>query len=104
MNDKYTEIYVLKELLEQAEIPYQFSSRPFEGLPHIQIVYPNSENRRVSVIQGYGTYGAEKNLLEIMGLLTEAEQGHRSEVGWLSAENVFDRIAADYEKCKQIGG
>jgi len=98
MSSRYTEIYILKEMLEKAEIPHEFFSRSFCGFESYQIVYPNDENRKISVIQGKGTYGAGHNLLEIMGLLTEEELKQNPGVaGGLSAKNIFDRITADYE-------
>lgn len=57
----------------------------------IKIYYKNDDNF-FSVIQGYGTYGNEQNLLEIMGLLTPEEEEVDDVCGFLTAENVFERI------------
>ncbi len=126
---KYTEIFKLKEMLELAEIPYLFIDKYKEEkilmnknnylkmLEHYQILiyddmrdmmhegelYPilEEEKRVISIIQGYGTYGSNVDLLEIMGLLTEEEEKEESVVGYLSAENVFDRIEKYYKNKKE---
>lgn len=126
---KYTEIFKLKEMLELAEIPYLFIDKYKEEkilmnknnylkmLEHYQILiyddmrdmmhegelYPilEEEKRVISIIQGYGTYGSNVDLLEIMGLLTEEEEKEGSVVGYLSAENVFDRIEKYYKNKKE---
>lgn len=126
---KYTEIFKLKEMLELAEIPYLFidkykeekilmnKNNYFKMLEHYQILiyddmrdmmhegelYPilEEEKRVISIIQGYGTYGSNVDLLEIMGLLTEEEEKEGSVVGYLSAENVFDRIEKYYKNKKE---
>ena len=126
---KYTEIFKLKEMLELAEIPYLFIDKYKEEkilmnknnylkmLEHYQILiyddmrdmmhegelYPilEEEKRVISIIQGYGTYGSNVDLLEIMGLLTEEEEKEGSVVGYLSAENVFDRIEKFYKNKKE---
>lgn len=128
---KYTEIFKLKEMLELAEIPYLFIDKYKEEkilmnknnylkmLEHYQILiyddirdmmhegelYPilDEEKRVISIIQGYGTYGSNVDLLEIMGLLTEEEEKEGSVVGYLSAENVFDRIEKYYKNKKESG-
>lgn len=66
-------------------------------------LYPilEEEKRVISIIQGYGTYGSNVDLLEIMGLLTEEEEKEGSVVGYLSAENVFDRIEKYYKNKKE---
>lgn len=61
---------------------------------HIAIY--EGENRVISVIYGRGTFGYNMGLLEIMGLLTEDEEEIDSVVGYLSAENVFNRIKKYY--------
>ena len=62
-----------------------------------KICYPNCGNdRKCSIIQGIGTYGEEQDLFGIMGLLTEIEEEYDSVAGYLTAENVFNRIKKDY--------
>ena len=103
----YTEIFKLKKMLEEADIPFEFTDRNhgfdeffFESY---QFEYPcsykNKDNERIcSIVEGYGTYGNDKDLLEIMGLLTPEEIESDSVCGWLTAENVFERIKKHYEQ------
>ena len=88
---QYKEIFKLKEMLEKAGIPFEMSSF-FDGY---QIGYPSfkdDEYTVCSVIEHNGSYGRESDLLEIMGLLTDDEKKFDSVAGWLTANNVFDRI------------
>lgn len=105
---KYKEIFKLKELLEKAKIPFEFADRNPLGTAvrwaeKWQIGYPvlppNDENI-CSVIEGMGTYGQEQDLLEIMGLLSDEEREDDSVKGYLTAEDVFNRIKTHYENLK----
>ena len=71
---KYKEIFRLKEMLEKAEIPFYFHDIP-EHHGH-QIVYTGKRgfNIACSVIQHDFSYGGTADLLEISGLLTDAEK------------------------------
>lgn len=94
----YKEILRLAKMLSDADIPYQISE--LHGGYHI--TYPSDDSECVcSVVEHSFSYGAENDLLEIMGLLTE--QGKAEDVcddsavkGHLSAENVFERISEHY--------
>lgn len=100
---RYKEILKLKEMLEKNSIPFRFSES-FGGY-HIEYPFPytivlgrRSKELICSVIEHDGSYGHEEDLLEIMGLLTEEEKEYGSEVaGWLTAENVYERISKDWE-------
>ena len=109
---KYTEIFKLKRMLEDAEIPFVFADESYDlddgfKFEKYHIEYPCSykENQDLvcSVIQGWGTYGAEQDLLEIMGLLTDEEK-EDCVCGWLTAEDVFERIKTHYEGSKVLNG
>lgn len=107
---KYTEIFKLKEMLEKANIPFDWrdDTHIFKciGEEKYQIEYPSTYQngeRVCSVIQGYGTYGANQNLLEIMGLLTPEEGEQDIVCGWLTADNVFERIKKHWEGAKKDG-
>lgn len=97
---KYTEIFKLKKLLKKANIP-------FEWIKHndfrngYQICYPEKgEKLACSIIEHLYSYGSQKDLLEISGLMTkkELEETHDTVLGYLSAENVFERIKNHYQK------
>jgi hypothetical protein len=93
---KYNEIFKLKKMLEENNIPFEFFDHSLiRPCQRYQICVPSSEpiqKRVISVLQGRGTYGGEDDLLEIRGLLTEEEAERDTIVGWLTAENVFERI------------
>lgn len=98
---KFTEIFKLKDKLDAIDLEYEFHDRG-AGLgeriyEHYQILlHDEYGNRIVSVIQGSGTYGSSDNKLEIMGLLTPEEQEQDGVVGWLSADEVYERIMQYY--------
>lgn len=97
------EIHKLHEMLTEAGIEHEFRERarkedkPFYekcgiDLGYQVIVYYPDGERMISAIEGYGTYGVEQDLIEIMGLLTPEEEECDSVVGYLTAEEVFRRI------------
>ena len=67
---------------------------PFEIGEHLEglvVAYPSFENRVSDAVCNSGSYGREKGLLEIMGLV-DGEKTSGDEVeGWLTAEEVFMR-------------
>lgn len=107
---KYTEILKLKKMLEEANIPFTFTD-DYWGVKKwvksdediVQIYreqYPAYQIRidvLVDVVEHYGSYGAEKDLLEIMGGLTAEERGRDGVLGWLTAEEVFKRVKYCWE-------
>ena len=98
--ENYKEIFKLKEMLEKAQIPFVFKEHNDDRNGY-QILYPSvGEKSKCSVIEHSYSYGNEQDLLEIMGLLTDEESEYDSIVGFLSAENVFERIKKDYENHK----
>lgn len=109
---KYTEIFKLKEMLEEAKIPFEYEdeSMPVEFIidgkwEKYHICYPAFDKTRVcSIVQGRGTYGNENDLLEIMGLLTDKERKWGDSVaGHLTAEDVFNRIKNHYAiTCEEL--
>ena len=108
---EYKEIFKLKRMLEDAHIPFDweesfgYSKHDLEELrrvapdllDHYHIMYPCKGNLQIcSVIEGYGTFGATDDKLEIMGLLTPEERDDDCVLGYLTAENVFSRIQNHY--------
>ena len=121
MTTRYKEIFKLKRMLEKAGIPFDwvegwgYSKDTTEHLKKIapeimdryQICYPkgsfyNDNERWISVIEGFGTFGAEYDRLEIMGGLTPWERfsGTDEVIGYLTAHNVFNRIKNNWEEVK----
>ena len=118
---KYKEIFKLKKMLEDEGIPFSwnegwgYDKEKLEELKrialdlveHYQICYPvfDLEHRWISVIEGFGTFGAEQDRLEIMGGLTPWEQYEYGEedggvIGHLTARNVFVRIKNHWKEHK----
>lgn len=97
MKRKYNEIFKLKDMLERAKIQFKFS----ELMGGYHIVYLEDGGECVcSVIEHDGSYGREKDLLEIQGLMTkeELEETQDTVLGYLTAENVFQRIKKHWKK------
>lgn len=89
----YNEIFLLKKKLEKENIPFIFRDL-FDGF---QICYPDIKNRVCSVIEHGGSYGHNRDLLEIMGLLSD-EETDDDVLGYLTAEDVYNRIYKHYEE------
>lgn len=115
---EYKEIFRLKKMLEEANIPFEFTDDLFhikdkvlndtisniiyfrKRYPSYQIIIYKAgvkKERICDVIQHNGSYGNEQDLLEIMGGLTEEEQENDSVLGYLTAEEVFKRFKQCYE-------
>lgn len=98
------EIEKLKIMLDKANIPYEINDDIMVINPKYKIyrvAYPSIQDIVCSAVQGYCTYGYEANLIEIQGL---AQYEESDEVlGWLTAEDVFDRIYNHWlkKKCNQ---
>ena len=110
---KYTEILKLKRMLEEANIPFEFTD-DFWGVnklektgkisPYLGELYRNKYpayqirlGNLADAIEHDGSYGNRQDLLEIMGGLTEKEEEDDSVLGYLTAEEVFKRFKYCYE-------
>lgn len=89
-DSNYREILKLDRMLTDASIPHTLD-RLFDGW---QVFYPTREEPELvmDAIEHYGSYGKDEDKLEIMGLLTPDEEEHDSVLGYLTAEDVFERI------------
>ena len=99
LNPKYRAIFRLHGMLAGNDIPHVIR-RNFDGW---QVCYPTirrAEDCVMDAIQTSGSYGREQDLLEIMGLLTPEEEEHDSVAGYLTAEDVFERIKKHWEEHK----
>lgn len=97
LNPRYTEAEKLDRLLTEASIPHT-KERLLDGW---QISYQVSRQTGgdmciCDAVQNFGSYGGKENLLEIMGLVDET-RGDEVE-GYLTADEVFDRIKEDYDR------
>ena len=93
-DSNYQEILKLDRMLTDASIPHTLD-RLFDGW---QVCYPTREQPKLvmDAIEHYGSYGKDEDKLEIMGLLTPDEEEYDSVLGYLTAEDVFERIRKHY--------
>lgn len=92
----YDEIFKLEGMLKAEGIPFVYHRQP--DMCGFQICYPeDGENRVCSIILHSGSYGRGEGLLEIMGLLKPDEKECDDVVGYLTAEDVFERIKAHHD-------
>lgn len=104
LKSKYKEIWRLKAMLEDENIPFtwiDWTSEPSKR--GFQICYPDKYKRVCSVIEHDFSYGHEVDSLEILGLVTQREMDSVGDevLGYLPAENVFRRIKAHYMTTKE---
>ena len=95
------EIERLVSMLDKACIPYERDDdTQYNTLVDVsikRIKYPCIDNFVCSAIQGDYTLGGRENLIEIMGLLTDEERQFDDVRGYLTADEVFRRIKADWD-------
>lgn len=92
INPVYKEILKLDTMLTEPNIPHE-RVRLMDGW---QVWYPSRECYIMDAIEHRSSYGKESDRLEIMGLLTPEEEEHDSVLGYLTAEEVFERIRKHY--------
>lgn len=94
---KFTEIFKLKDLLDEAGVPYEFIDHSNGNYLSYQICYPCSDmdKRECSAIQSRFSYGHTVDRIEIMGFYKE---NPRAVQGYLTAEDVASRIIDHYNK------
>ena len=97
LNLKYKEILRLSEMLARAQIPHVLE-RLYDGWK-LAGVGDNADGwAGWDVVEHFISYGHEADRLEILGLLTEAEERIFDGVmGYMTAEDVFERIKARHE-------
>ena len=107
-NFEYKEILRLKDMLDEAKIPYVFQEGELGGykmayLPNRGLI-PGRENEVVcSIIETPTSYGVKEDLLEISGLMKKHEMMAKQDdvLGFLTAEDVFGRISEHYKQLKE---
>lgn len=99
LNTNYKEIGRLLEMLADTDIPHSFH-RLFDGWQIGYPCLPIEGDCVCSVIEQKFSFGHEDDLLEIMGLLTEEESVCDDVLGYLTAEDVFERIKTHWEANK----
>jgi len=97
---EYQEILKLEEMLKDGKIPYE----KYHFLCGWAIAYPNIKNIECSIIEHDGSYGRLQDKLEICGLLTDDEQQGDCTFGYLTKDDVFNRIKKHYDSISKTGG
>lgn len=93
-DSNYKEIFKLEQMLLHENIPYRLRV----AFDRFQIGYPElppDDATVCSVIEHFGSYGHENDLLEIRGLT----QNDGEVEGYLTAEDVFNRILKHHKGC-----
>ena len=95
LNPNYKEILKLHNMLEANNIPHEFA-RFYDGYA---VCYQTSGETCVcDAVQHRWSYGSEQDLIEILGL---SENGAGIDIeGYLTADDVFQRIKKHYESLK----
>ena len=86
------EIERLVGMLTNADIPFEVTVDVM-GNSNNQIWYPNFEKHICDVICHEYSYGGKDGYLEIMGL---SDNEYDDVEGWLTAEQVFERISSNF--------
>ena len=109
MESRCGEILKLHDMLTKAGIPHAFEPHPVGGY---QIAYYGHEARPepepgheiglgwgsvCSAVETPTSYGNEKDLIEISGLLNDEEAESDGVAGYLAADDVFARILAHWK-------
>ena len=97
---EYKEIFRLKEMLEEANIPFEWDVDNFVVSEGYQITIYSKDETTVlcNCTENSRSYGNKEDKLEIMDGLTEEEnEYYHSVLGWLTAEEVFKRFKYCYE-------
>ena len=90
------EIERLVIFLKNSNIPFELTDDVM-GNPNNQVWYPNHDGHICDVICHKYSYGGADGYLEMMGL---SENEYDDVEGWLTAEEVFDRIYKNHFEIK----
>ena len=101
---EYKEIFRLKKMLEEANIPFKWDVDNFMGGEGYQIIIYSKDGITIlcDCFENLRSYGNKEDKLEIMDGLTEEEYENDSVLGWLTAEEVFKRFKYCYENNTEI--
>lgn len=94
--EKYKEIFRLKKMLEDANIPFEFD-RLYDGYI-IEIYSRNHKYALCCAKEHHCSWGTINDLLQITYALTDKERENEVRLGNLTAEEVFKRFKYCYER------
>ena len=88
------ELDKLQKYLDEHNIPYERIDDDSHVVNRHQICVPTADLKKKEwdAICHYGSYGYGQGLLEIYGSIANEEIDSDSVVGWLTAEDVIERI------------
>ena len=89
MENKYTEIFKLKEMLEKENIEFGFSNLSVGSKILYQIGY-NKINKYIIVLQGRYTYGGLQDLLQVK--IADTKKNTEYDEYFLTAKEVYGII------------
>lgn len=92
MSRDLTEMNKLEDYLKANGFEYKREDQDVELMDIHQIIVFENGVRSWDAICHYGSYGADKGLLEIMGNIVNEKEVGDSVEGWLTAEDVVNRI------------
>lgn len=99
--EKMSELEKLEKYLKEHNYNYKWNSvcKGHEGYPYQDqiIVYDDHNTRIWDAVCHFGSYGHEKGLLEIMGVIVDEEADGDSVKGWLTADDVIKRLETKNE-------
>lgn len=114
MESRITELDKLENYLKENDIEYERidTEMPTDILMGSPVIVPRGFGERHQicvlhtgsncdwdVICNYGSYGFEDGLLELMGtLVTKEESEYDSVVGYLTAEDIIERLEANNDR------
>lgn len=100
VNSAYQEILKLDRMLTEAGIPHE-TRQAFDGY---QVFYPAQQGCIMDAVEHSWSYGHVQDLLEIMGLLTPEEEIGDKVRGYLTAKDIFNRVATHWRESQEDGG
>lgn len=98
---EFKEIFKLEKMLQEKKIPYYLA--PLRD--GYQIIFPSLKMRLSDVIECTGSYGAERDTLEMMGLLSKEEMDKAGDyaIGGFTAEEVCARWEKKWKEILKEG-
>lgn len=96
LNPNYKEILKLHDMLEAEHIPHELS-RFYDGYAVCYLV--SGDVCICDAVEHCCSYGSKEDLIEILGLAKDDSDGVNTE-GYLTADEVFQRIKIHYESTK----
>lgn len=104
---KFTEIFKLKEMLQDEDIPFRFEHEGEINTPeehYLIIISSEKKDKRIlcDACQASHSIGHQMDLIEICGGLTAEESNQGPFLGYISAADAFKRFKYCYKNNTRI--